>query len=167
MIANWIGIALIGVLSIAGLALTIFGIGGTFLIFVSAVLYDLVVWELNISLLSLTSLLVLAITGELLEWVISARHSKKRGVRTEGTIGTLAGGLIGAAVLSAAGIIGTIIGLFGGALLGAYIAEYVKYKDSKKAIHAAKTALTGRIQISFMKTSIAIIQIIIIIRAII
>lgn len=166
MIQNWIALTVFALLSLAGVALTIAGIGGTFLVLAGALLYNLITWSMSVSSTTLLWLLGLAIGGELLEWLITLA-GMKAGVSTQGIIGTIIGALLGAMLLSVVPVIGTIIGLFVGAVVGAFIAEYLHTRHAKKAWKAAKAAFLGRIAVSVSKFIIACAQILLVLKEVI
>lgn len=161
-----IALILFSIIALAGLAITIFGIGGTFLVLAGALIYNLVSWSMTISLNALLWITGLAILGEILEYLITMIGLKATGASQYSLIGTIIGGFAGAMLLSFIPIIGTIIGLLLGAILGAYILEYFHTRNSKKAWKAAKTALMGRMIVSLSKFIIAIIQIVIVLKII-
>ena len=134
--------------------------------FLGALLYNLLLWNMNISLNTLAILFVLAFAGEALDWIVTIFGVKSHGVSRYGLIGTIAGAAVGGMLLSVFPIIGTIIGIFLGALIGAFILELYNARDTKKAFKAAKSAVIGRMLTSVCKTTIALIQILIIVRTI-
>lgn len=166
MIQNWIALIFFAIFALAGAALTMAGIGGTFLVLAGALFYNLITWSMTVSGTTLFWLLGLAIGGELLEWLITLA-GMKAGVSTQGIIGTIIGALLGAMLLSVVPVIGTIIGLFIGAIIGAFIAEYLHARNAKKAWKAAKAAFLGRIAVSVSKFIIAIVQILLVLREVI
>lgn len=161
--ANIIALIIFGILAIAGFALTILGIGGTFLVLLGAIIYDLIVQQYAISLNILFVLGGLAVLGEILEWVVSSAAVKKKSSNWA-VIGTLAGAIVGASMFSwlFLGIPGLIIG----AILGAYLAELTRTHDAKRAWNAAKAALKGRALVSITKTLLLVVQVILVIRAV-
>jgi len=162
MFHDFIALGVLGLLTFAGIILTFFGIGGTFIVLLGAILYDLINWSLRIPINVISWLLVLAVLGEVLEWVITARSAKK--ASKHAVIGCISGAVIGGIVLSVFPIIGTVIGIFLGAVIGAYLAEYMHTKKPSKAWKAAKAALLGRFLVSLSKFVIVVIQIFIVIQ---
>ncbi len=166
MIQNWIALIFFAIFAFAGVALTIAGIGGTFLVLAGALLYNLITWSMAVSGTTLLWLLGLAIAGELLEWLITLAGFKA-GVSKCGIIGTIIGSILGAMLLSVIPVIGTIIGLFIGAVIGAFVAEYLHTRHAKKAWKAAKAAFLGRIAVSMSKFIIACMQIFLVMKEVI
>ncbi len=159
MFHQWIALIIFVILALAGISLTIVGIGGTFIIVAGALFYDLISWSLTISLNTLLWIAGLAILGEVLEWIITFLGMKKGGVSRYGLMGTIVGAIIGGILLSVVPIIGTIIGVIIGAVIGAFVMELYHTGKAGKAWKAAKTALLGRALVSLSKFLIAIIQI--------
>ena len=157
MFHDFIALGILGLLALAGLILTLFGIGGTFLVLFGAIIYDLITWSFNITIGTLFWLLILAVLGEVLEWVITVRSAKK--ASKHAVIGAISGAIIGGIVLSVYPLIGTIIGILLGAVVGAYLLEYIHTKKPSKAWKAAKAALLGRFLVSLSKFLLIIIQI--------
>lgn len=166
MFHEWIALVIFIVLAIGGLGLSLVGISGTWLVLIAAGLYNLISWSTTISLNTFLWLAGLAIIGELLEWTVTYIGVKMHGVSKYGLIGTVLGAIGGAMLLSFIPIIGTIIGLLIGGMIGGYIAEYYHTINSKKAWKAAKAALKGRLLVMATKFTITIVQIMIVIKTI-
>jgi len=166
MFHQWIALVIFALLALAGVGLTIVGIGGTFLILISAILYNLITWSLTISVGTLYWVAGLAVLGEALEWIITWLGAKTAGVSGYALVGTILGSILGGILLSVVPVIGTIIGIVLGAILGAFLMEYYHTKHAKKAWKAAKAALLGRAVVSLSKFVLAIIQIILILKEI-
>src|SRR3990172_4498256 len=143
MFHQWIALVIFALFALAGIGLTIVGIGGTFLIVVGALFYDLISWSLTISLNTLLWIAGLAILGEILEWIITLLGMKTAGISKYGLMGTIIGAIIGGILLSVVPIIGTIIGIVLGAMLGAFAMEFYHTGKAGHAWKAAKAALLG------------------------
>ncbi len=166
MFHHWIALIVLALFALGGIMLTIVGIGGTFLIVIGALLYNLITWSMTISSNTLLWITGLAVIGELLEWIITLVGMKTAGVSRHALIGTIVGAVIGGIALSIVPIIGTIIGIVLGAVLGAFIMEVYHTHNTQKAWKAAKAALLGRALVSLAKFVLAIVQIAIIFREI-
>ncbi len=166
MFHQWLALVFFILLALAGLGLTTIGLGGTFIILLSALVYDAISWSLTIPAITILWIAALAILGEVLEWLITAAGFKA-GVSLRGLIGTVLGAVIGAFLLSIIPIIGTIVGFVVGAMIGAFLGELYHTGKAKKAWKAAKVALMGRALVSLTKTTIAIIQIWLVVKEII
>jgi len=163
MFHQWVALVFFSLFALAGLVLTVAGLGGTFLVLAGALIYNMIIWKMAISGTALLWLLGLAIAGELLEWLITLM-GLKAGMSKYGLIGTILGAVAGAALLSFIPILGTIIGLILGAYFGALLAEFYHTRNWKKSFEAAKTAFWGRTLVSLSKFVIAIIQIAIVVK---
>ncbi len=159
MFHHWIALFIFILFSLAGIGLTIVGIGGTFLVLTGALLYNLITWSMAISTSTLMWLTGLAVLGELLEWIITVAGMKAAKVSGYSIIGTIIGAILGGIALSVIPIIGTIIGIVLGAMLGAFLLEFLHTRRAKQAWKAAKAALLGRALVSLSKVLIAIVQI--------
>jgi len=167
MFHSWIAFIVFALVSLAGIILTFFGIGGTFLVLIGAILYDLISWSWTITFTTLLIVLGLAVLGEILEWLITMLGSKAGGVSRWGIIGTIAGSIIGGILLSPLmPIIGTFLGILLGAILGAFAFELMHTKQAGKAWKAAKAALLGRALVSLSKLILAGIQVWLVLRAV-
>jgi uncharacterized protein YqgC (DUF456 family) len=160
MFHAWIALGIFALVALAGIVLTVFGIGGTFLVLLGAILYDLISWSWAIPLTKLGIMLGLAVLGEFLEWAITALGSKAKGVSRLGALGTIIGGIIGGILLSPwLFLIGTFTGVLLGAMIGAFLLELIHTQSAGKALTAAKAALLGRALVSLSKLTLAGIQI--------
>lgn len=165
MIQHWIGFILFLLLSLAGFALTILGIGGTFVVLAGALLYNLITWSFQITLTTLIIVAVLAVLGEILEWFVTFVSSKKKGVSGWGIFGTIVGAIVGGILFSPLfPILGSVAGIIVGAAAGAFIFELIRKQDFRKAWKAAKAALLGRVFVSATKTLLLFIQVILVIK---
>jgi uncharacterized protein YqgC (DUF456 family) len=168
MFHHWIAFGVFALVALAGVILTFFGIGGTFLVLLGAVLYDVVSWSWTIPLVTLVILAGLAVLGEILEWLVTALGAKAGGVSRWGIIGTIAGSIIGGIILSPLmPIIGTFLGILLGAMAGAFLFELMHTKHAGRAWKAAKAALLGRALVSLAKLIIAIVQVVLVVRAVV
>ena len=160
MFHAWIALGIFLLFALIGIILSLFGIGGTFLIVAGAILYDVISWSWKIPLLTLIIIAGLAVLGEVLEWLVTTLGSKAKGVSGWGVFGTIAGSIIGGILLSPLmPIIGTFLGILLGAMLGAFLLELIHTKNAGKAFIAAKAALLGRALVSLCKLILAGIQI--------
>ena len=166
MFHEWIALILFVILAIGGTGLSLIGISGTWLVLIAAGLYNLISWSTTISLNIFLWLAGLAIFGELVEWIVTYIGIKAHGVSRYGLIGTILGAVGGAMLLSIIPIIGTIIGLLLGGMMGAFIGEYYHTYNAKKSWKAAKAVFLGRIMVIATKFTITIVQIVIIVKQI-
>jgi len=163
MILEWIALIVTILLIVLGIILTLFGLPGTFLIAITGGIYNLITWSWTISIKTIILLFGLAIAGEILEMLITIKSKTSK----QAIIGSIIGAIVGATILSIIPIIGTLIGLLLGAMIGAAITEYARTENIRKALKSAKTILVSRAIITLTKFTIAIIQIILILRSIV
>lgn len=165
MFAETIALMLLILLCIIGVGLCVFGVGGTFLIAIGAGLYNLILWKEAIPWHILLALLGLAIFGELFQAAITYFGIKRAKLRKETFIGLVLGALALGSLLSFIPIIGTIIGIFIGAVLGVYVVEWLYGRNPNRALTITKTLLMSQGLSIIAKILIAAGQIITIILA--
>jgi uncharacterized protein YqgC (DUF456 family) len=143
-----------------GLISILFGFPGNFLILVNSVLYGWYGGFKEITVKVVIVLIVLAILGEVSEFVLGVIGSKKHESSTEAIVGSIVGGILGA-VWGAAFLfgIGSIIGAFIGAFAGAFVVEYVRIKNIDQALRSGWGAFVGRVGGMITKGIIAIAMI--------
>lgn len=141
------GFILFCLVLILGVVATLLGFPGTFLIFCDALIYALVTrFRGGITVKFLLLLLVITLFAELVEFLLGTFTTLKFGASRWGVLGTLAGGILGAAWGSAAiPLVGTLIGAIGGAFLGAFLLEYLHREDHALAARAGFGAFVGKI----------------------
>jgi uncharacterized protein YqgC (DUF456 family) len=141
------GFILFCLVLILGLVATLLGFPGTFLIFGDALIYGLVTrFRGGITANFLLLLLAITLFAELVEFLLGTFTTLKFGASRWGVLGTLAGGILGAAWGSAAiPLVGTFIGAIGGAFLGAFLLEYLHREDHVLAARAGFGAFVGKI----------------------
>lgn len=146
-------------------ALTLFGLPGNWAILIVTLLFTVLVPPTSgivIGAPVLVFMLLLAILGEVFEFVLSAAGLAK-GASPRGAflalVGSIIGSFFGAGVFSLLPIIGTAIGLILGgalgALLGAFIGEKSLGKDNEESLRLGKIAFWGRLFGSVTKILIA------------
>lgn len=162
MIPEIIGAVLLAMLILLGLGLVVFGLPGTFIILLGAVIYDVVTWSWDISGTTLLILLGIAVLGEIFDVIASGIAVKKSGSSFIGVLGAVIGGIIGGIIGVPIPILGSVIGVFIGAFLGAFTFELLHYRNFKKAWHAGAAAFVGRLVSIFFKLALSVIMIIMI-----
>lgn len=98
---------------------------------------------------------ILALLGEIIEFLIGVLGSKKLNVSNRAIVFSLIGGLLGALIGFPIIIVGSLIGLFIGAFLGAFIYEMFEQKNIAKALKASIACFFSRVTAMFFKTGIA------------
>jgi uncharacterized protein YqgC (DUF456 family) len=121
---------LLGLAMLIGLATTIIpAIPDLGLIMISALGYGLLVgWGENGWWLC-TIIVVLGLAGQAAEWFVSGMGARRGGASWLSTFGGLAAGLVGLLVFGP-------IGLIAGLLLGTFLLEFARHKNSDEALKA-------------------------------
>lgn len=101
-------------------------------------------------------LIVLAMFGELMEFVIGTFGSKPLKVSNGAIVCAFIGGIIGAVIGVPVFLIGAVLGLFIGAFVGAFVYEWATLNDFGRAFVNALAVLATRIVASFLKTTLAV-----------
>ena len=143
-----IGLAVSVFLFVLGLVLllSVFGLPGNWLMLgLVAVCHFALPFESPLGLAYWLIVVVIAIVGEVAEFLLQVRQAKKYGSSNTGTVGGVLGAIVGA-ILLAPLFFG--IGAFIGALLGAYVGcllfELVRGSGLQPAARAALGAMFGR-----------------------
>lgn len=148
-------VLLLAAIALIGLVMIPFGLPGTMVILAAAIGYYFLVPG-GMSLFTLICLGALFLLGEALEWVLTARFTKKYGGSRRAGWGAILGGMIGAFVGVPIPIIGSVIGAFVGAFIGAFALEYTRHGEHGTATRVAWGALIGRAAAAAMKVGIGI-----------
>lgn len=144
--------------TLAGIVLVPLGLPGTWVIVASAILYSLFFdfFPNRSDAWVIISLIILAILGEVLEFLVGTVGGKKLDVSTGAIIASVVGGLVGAIVGVPVFLVGSLLGLLLGAFLGALFYEWFVTRDFKLALGSAIAVFFSRMVASFVKTCIAI-----------
>lgn len=146
-----------------GIVSIFFGIFGTLIIFLDALVYGLLTNFERVGFKGLLILLCLYMVGELLEYVFIVIGAKRFGASTKAIIGALVGGVIGAIVgTTALPIIGTAMGAFLGVFLGAFVVELATKRKVVASLKAGAGSFLGRAGAICAKFVIAIAMVVII-----
>jgi uncharacterized protein YqgC (DUF456 family) len=154
MMLLWAGLMFLVLLG--GWALNLFGLPGNWLNVAAAAVYAWLVpgqHRLSISWWVVGAALVLAILGELFEFLAGAMGAAKVGGSRRGAVlaifGSLVGGVLGATIGVPIPVIGSIVGilLFAGlgAMAGAIAGEFWKGRDWETSIKIGHAAFWGRL----------------------
>lgn len=146
-------IVLLAGLLLLGLVMIPFGLPGTWIIAGAALGYSILVPG-TIGTVTLVIVAVLAFVGELIEFSLTAKYTKKYGGSRRASWGAVIGGMVGAVVGVPVPLIGSVIGAFVGAFAGAFIAELSQGSRGGVATRVATGALVGRAAASAMKIGI-------------
>ena len=144
----------------AALVLSLFlvplGRPGTWIMVGAALAYDLLVGGEPIGWLIIAGASVLALIGEVIEFSLAARYTKKYGGSRRAGWGAILGGIAGAIVGVPIPIIGSVIGAFVGSFAGALVMEYARAPDARAATRVATGALIGRVAATAAKSALGV-----------
>jgi len=138
-----------------GLIMIPFGLPGTWIIAAAALGYQLLVPG-TISMFTIVVVFGLAVVGEVLEFSLSAKYTRKYGGSRRASWGAIIGGMIGAFAGVPVPLIGPVLGAFAGAFVGAFIGEFSRAGEGGTATRAATGALIGRAVAAAMKVAIGV-----------
>ena len=141
-----------------GLVMIPFGMPGTLVLFAGALCYFLLVPAGGIGLTTVIAMGVMMAVAEGLEWVLTARYTKKYGGSRRAGWGAVIGGMIGAFVGVPVPIIGPIIGAFVGAFAGAFAFELSRGSSTGTSTRVAWGAFIGRVVAAAMKVAIGLVM---------
>lgn len=157
---DYVVLVLYILVSLAGLVSLIFGLPGTFIILGASVLYGWYGGFSEITVRVIIILVVLALAGELIEFLLGILGSKKYESSNRAIVGSIIFGIIGA-VMGAPFFfgIGAVIGAFAGAFAGAILMELSQGKKMDEAIKSGWGAFLGRVAGTISKGSVGIAMI--------
>lgn len=139
---------------VLGLVMIPFGFPGTLVLFAAALCYYLLVPGGGIGLATVIGVGVLMVIAEGLEWILTARFTKKYGGSRRAGWGAVIGGMVGAFLGVPVPIVGPILGAFIGAFVGAFVFEYTRGTGHGTATRVAWGALIGRVTAAAIKVAI-------------
>ncbi len=157
---DYVVLVLYILVSFAGLVSLIFGLPGTFIILGASVLYGWYGGFSEITVRVIILLVVLALAGELIEFLLGILGSKKYESSNRAIVGSIIFGIIGA-VMGAPFFfgIGAVIGAFAGAFAGAILMELSQGKKMDEAIKSGWGAFLGRVAGTISKGALGIAMI--------
>ncbi|MDF1535257.1 MAG: DUF456 family protein [bacterium] len=159
---------LFGSVLILALPLQLLGLPGTWLLLAGAALFRWATGPAWLEYHTLIVLLIMAVTGEFLEFFTAIRGARSgpevRGGVAASIVGALAGGLLGAPVLFG---LGAIPGMAVGAWCAVFIVALGGGHDRADAARAALGALTGRLKGTVAKMMVAATMVAVIITSLI
>lgn len=154
-----ISIAILIVVLLGALWLVPLGLPGTWVMVGAALVYHLAVrGGGGVGIATVAGTAVLALVGELLEFGLAARYTKKYGGSRRAAWAAIVGGLVGAFVGVPVPVVGPVIGAFLGAFLGALAGERSTGADHRAAGRVATGALLGRVAAAAMKVALAVVM---------
>lgn len=156
MIAFWLAL-------VAGVVIIPFGVAGTFIIVVAALVYGLLTHFAELSIGFIIVLLSMAIGMEILEAIFGALLAKKFGGSKWGMAGAMVGGGLGAIIgTPVTPVIGTLAGGFLGSFLGAMLFEFIHNQNIHRAFQVGMGAFFGAIGGKVTKIIVAILMVVMI-----
>ncbi len=138
-----------------GLAMIPFGMPGTWIIAGAALGYSILVPG-SIGTFTIVMVALLAVIGEVIEFTLTAKYTKKYGGSRRASWGAVIGGMVGAFMGVPVPLVGSVIGAFFGAFVGAFIAEVSRGTGGSGATRVATGALIGRALASAVKVGIGV-----------
>jgi uncharacterized protein YqgC (DUF456 family) len=159
MLYVWL-IALI-VLNVVWLLLVLFGLPGNWLVVLSTCLFAWWRWEDGVfSIYTLIAIAVLAILGELFEFLGGMHGAKRAGASRHGSIAALAGAIVGAifgTFMIPVLFLGTVLGACIGAGLGVWAIEVSRGRKMEESVRCGVGAGFGELLGITAKATIGII----------
>jgi uncharacterized protein YqgC (DUF456 family) len=143
---------------VLGLIMIPFGFPGTLVMFAAALCYYLLVPGGAIGLFTVIGVGALMIVAEGLEWLLTARFTRKYGGSRRAGWGAVIGGMVGAILGVPVPVIGSIIGAFVGAFIGAFVFEFSRGTGHGTATRVAWGALLGRLTAAALKVAIGLVM---------
>jgi uncharacterized protein YqgC (DUF456 family) len=137
-----------------GLIMIPFGLPGTWIMAAGALGYSLLVPG-SIGIVTVVVVAIMALLGEIIEFTLTAKYTRKYGGSRRASWGAIIGGMIGAFVGVPVPIVGPVLGAFAGAFVGAFVAELTKGNPGS-ATRVATGALVGRVVAAAMKVAIGL-----------
>ena len=142
---------------VLGLVMIPFGLPGTLVMFAAALCYYLLVPAGGIGLFTVIGVGALMLVAEGLEWLLTARFTRKYGGSRRAGWGAIIGGMIGAFLGVPVPVIGSVIGAFVGAFIGAFAFEFTRGTGHGTATRVAWGAFLGRLTAAAMKVAIGFV----------
>jgi uncharacterized protein YqgC (DUF456 family) len=153
-------IILLGIILVFSLILIPLGLPGTWIMVAAALGYQLLVPAGGIGIATVIGTGILALIGEVVEFVLGARYTRKYGGSRRAAWGAIIGGIVGAFVGVPVPIIGSVIGAFIGSFAGALVAELSRGAAGGAATRVAWGALVGRVVAAAAKVAIGLVMIV-------
>jgi uncharacterized protein YqgC (DUF456 family) len=150
------------------LLLVVLGLPGTWLMAASTALLAWWQWDESrsntdqmFSIYLLIAIVVLAVLGEIVEFMAGTVGAKRAGASRRGAVGALIGGIvggIGATFLIPILFVGTLIGAVLGAAIGAWTGELSGGREYSAALKSGVGAGVGRLGGTIGKLAIAVVM---------
>jgi uncharacterized protein YqgC (DUF456 family) len=137
-----------------GLVMIPFGLPGTWIMAAGALGYSLLVPN-SIGIFTTVIVALMALVGEIIEFTLTAKYTRKYGGSRRASWGAIIGGMVGAFMGVPVPLVGPVIGAFLGAFVGAFAAELTQGSVGN-ATKVATGALIGRAVAAAMKVGIGL-----------
>lgn len=160
----WLYYLVLLVVMFSGLVLNLLTLPGIWLLTLGVFLYGWATGFQYAGLWTLVTLVVIGLIAETIEFLAGGAGAKKAGGTRWGGWGAIVGSLVGAIV---GGIVipiplaGSVIGVIGGAFLGAGLVEYCLMPDHGRAMRIGTGAAKGRLMGMMAKTLFGLLMFII------
>ena len=148
--------ALLVLAQVAGLLLIPFGLPGTWLQVLGLVGFAALTDFQVVGAVPIMIVLVLAVIGEVIEFMLGGRYARKYGGSRRAAWGAILGGLVGAFVGVPIFLVGSVIGAFVGAFAGAALLELTRSPDARAAMRVGWGAFVGRLVATAAKSAIGV-----------
>jgi uncharacterized protein len=139
---------------VLGLVMIPFGLPGTWIMAGAALGYSLLVPN-SIGVFTTVVVAVMALVGEVIEFTLTGKYTRKYGGSRRASWGAIIGGIVGAIMGVPVPIVGSVIGAFAGAFVGAFLAQLTQGSVGD-ATRVATGALIGRAVAAAMKVGIGL-----------
>lgn len=162
---TWVYYLSLLILQTTGVALTLIGLPGLWLMVGVMALYAWATgFNTYVGWQSMTALLILAAAAEVVETMAGAAGAKKAGGSKRAMLGAVAGGFVGAIVFTPfipIPIVGTIAGLCIGSFGGAFVTEMAIGKELGQSANIGWGAAKGRFWGTVWKVSFGLLMLLI------
>jgi uncharacterized protein YqgC (DUF456 family) len=165
-VGAWTWYVLWAALLLTASLLVYLGLGGNFVLIALALIHALVTGFDPIGWRLLVLLLVLALVGEGLEFLIGTFYVARKGASGIAVgaafVGGLTGAVLGAPIVPIAGaILGSFLGAFAGAILG----EYWRRRRLEPSLRIGGHAFLGKLAAILVKHALGLVMVALILRA--
>ena len=159
-VMDYVVLALYILVALAGLVSLIFGLPGNFIILGASMLYGWYGGFQVITVKIIIILIVLALAGELIEFLLGILGSKRYESSNRAIAGSIIFGIVGAVIGAPFFFgVGAVVGAFAGAFAGAILMELSQGKKMNEAIKSGWGAFLGRVAGTISKGAVGIAMI--------
>jgi len=146
----------------AGIFSIVFGMPGTVIILIDAILYATITEFDKIGIEILVILLLISVPAESLDFMLRMKSKIRFGTYGKGAWAPLIGSIIGAVIMTQALLgLGTFTGIFFGGFIGVVVMELIHVRQLKPALRDGYGVIIGRFIGMFVKGVCALVMIII------